>query len=565
MKKAKKLASLLLALVMIFAMATTAFAAGTTSIGSITINSSDTVSVEGKTFNAYKILDLELVGDDGYVYTVPDELKSFYANYFSIDQNAGDFSAQVRDKLAEMTNNSDDLFAFATAALAAAKTAGITPGTATGATGAASVTIGNLPLGYYVVEDVGTATPISALMLQSTAPDVEVTIKASKPSIDKKIVEEDEATTTSNNAAIGDIVNFKVASKVPDMTGYTKYFYVVNDTMSKGLTFNNDEAITVGGTLLTKDNDYTVVSTQNDDGTTSIEIVFKNFIQYKDQKNADIIITYSATINENAVIGKDPNTNEVTLTYSNNPNGSQDGEPDNPDKPKPGDATGETPTSTTYTYVTGMELIKVDPNGNRLIGAEFQITGEKLNKVLVETDVFTEDANGEYWKLKDGSYTTQAPVTDENADGYNADKYESTSTKYAKSTTTTIKTITEAVNATGTVGEDGVLRFDGLAAGAYTITEMKAPDGYNLLAEPISVTITWTAPETGETECTWTATGANIVAPGIAQLEIENNTGTVLPSTGGIGTTIFYVIGGILVIGAAILLVTKKRLSAEKD
>ena len=94
---------------------------------------------------------------------------------------------------------------------------------------------------------------------------------------------------------------------------------------------------------------------------------------------------------------------------------------------------------------------------------------------------------------------------------------------------------------------------------------MKAPDGYNLLAEPISVTITWTAPETGETECTWTATGANIVAPGIAQLEIENNTGTVLPSTGGIGTTIFYVIGGILVIGAAILLVTKKRLSAEKD
>ena len=117
MKKAKKLASLLLALVMIFAMATTAFAAGTTSTGSITINRSNTVSVEGKTFNAYKILDLELVGDDGYVYTVPDELKSFYANYFSIVQNAGDFSAQVRDKLAEMTNNSDDLFAFATACL----------------------------------------------------------------------------------------------------------------------------------------------------------------------------------------------------------------------------------------------------------------------------------------------------------------------------------------------------------------------------------------------------------------------------------------------------------------
>ncbi|MDO4312462.1 MAG: SpaH/EbpB family LPXTG-anchored major pilin [Eubacteriales bacterium] len=560
MKRTKKLVSLLLTLIMVLAMGTSAFAAGET--GSITIKDSSTVSVAGKTFNAYKILDVKLVGD-GYVYTVPADMKGFYANRYGLTGNEGDFDAQVATKI----NEEEDLFAFAAAALAAAKNAGITPSTANADAGAESVTISGLPLGYYVVEDAGAATPISALILDTTNPDVAIEIKADKPGVDKKIdgdKDTDEGTTGDvqyNNAAVGDKVPYKVTSKVPDMTGYTKYYFVVNDTLSKGLTFNDDAAITVGEKTLVKDTDYTVTSTENADGTTSVEIVFTDFIQYKDQTNDAITITYSATVNENAVIGTEGNPNKVTLTYSNNPNVKDNGDPENPDKPKPDSPVGETPESETRTYVTDVELIKVDPQGNRLTGAEFKLEGTKLNTVLVRSDVYTEDADGAYWKLKDGSYTTDDP----NTEGMDQTKYESTTTKYTKSVETTTIEKAENVTYTGTVGADGVLRFEGLAAGTYTITEIKAPDGYNLLKDPITVTIGFTAPASGSTECTWTYTGTDVVnGTNTNHVTITNKAGSELPSTGGMGTTLFYVIGGILVIGAAVLLITKKRMSAEK-
>lgn len=560
MKRTKKLVSLLLTLIMVLAMGTSAFAAGET--GSITIKDSSTVSVAGKTFNAYKILDVKLVGD-GYVYTVPAEMESFYAARYGLTGNEGDFDAQVAAKI----NEEKDMFAFAADALAAAKAAGIAPGTATANADADSVTISGLPLGYYVVEDVGAATPISALILDTTNPDVDIEIKADKPGVDKKIdgdKDTDEGTAGDvqyNNAAVGDKVPYKVTSKVPDMTGYTKYYFVVNDTLSKGLTFNDDVAITVGEKTLVEDTDYTVTSAKNDDGTTSVEIVFKNFIQYKDQTNDAITITYSATVNENAVIGTAGNPNKVTLTYSNNPNVKDDGDPENQDKPTPDSPVGETPESETRTYVTDVELIKVDPQGNRLTGAEFKLEGTKLNTVLVRSDVYTEDANGAYWKLKDGSYTTDDP----NAEGMDQTKYESTTAKYTKSVETTTIEKAENVTYTGTVGADGVLRFEGLAAGTYTITEIKAPDGYNLLKDPITVTIGFTAPASGSTECTWTYTGTDVVnGTNTNQVTIINQAGSELPSTGGMGTTLFYVIGGILVIGAAVLLITKKRMSAEK-
>lgn len=571
MKNMKRIASVLLTLVMLAALAIPAMAAGET--GSITINDAANVSVAGKTFNAYKILDLKMVGTDGYVYTVPAEMKAFYlGRYAGLTGTEGDFDAQVVAKIGE----EKDLFAFAADALAAAKTAGITPGTATAAEKATSVTIENLPLGYYVVEDVGAAKPISALILDTTNPDPSVTIKADKPSIDKNIdgtKDTDDATTGDvkyNNAAVGDSVPYKVTSKVPDMTGYTKYYFVVNDTLSKGLTFNNDVVITVGSKALVKDTDYTVTSPKNDDGTTSVEIVLKNFIQYKadEYKNADITITYSATVNSDAVIGVAGNPNEVKLTYSNNPNVKDDGTPSNPDKPTTDSPIGETPESVTRTYVTDIEIIKVDPEGNRLTGAEFEITGEKTNIVLVTKDVYTVDENGTYWKLKDGSYTTDDPATE----GMDQSKYESTDTKYSKSTVTEEKKTKESVKATGVVGADGVLRFEGLSAGEYTITEIKAPAGYNLLKAPITVTIGFTAPaaDAASTDCTWTYTwtngeqnGNNVTTNNSNTVTVTNQTGTELPSTGGMGTTIFYVVGSILVVGAAVLLITKKRMGAE--
>ena len=562
MKTIKRISCLLLALALMMALSVTAFAEGDT--GSITINDATNVSVAGKTFKAYKILDVKSYTTDTVVYTVPEAMKSFYQTRYKLSGSEADFDAQVVEKI----RNEDELFAFAADALAAAKAAGVTPETATAAADAKSVTIDNLPLGYYVVEDEGTAAPISALILDTTNPDVTLKIKADMPKIDKKIdgAHDTDVSTTGdveyNNAAIGDKVPYKVSSTVPDMTGYTRYYFVVNDTLSKGLSFNNDVAITVGNKTLVKDTDFTVVSTVNDDGTTSVEIVFKNFIQYKTQTGADILITYSATVDEDAVIGPAGNPNKVILTYSNNPNVADEGTPGNPDKPTTGSPVGDTPEKVTRTYVTDLEIIKVDQDGNRLTGAEFKLEGTKLNTVLVSTDVYTENENGTYWKLKDGSYTTDDPA----AEGMDLTKYENTAVKYTKTVETNTITKAQNVSYTGTVGSDGVLRFEGLSAGEYTITEIKAPDGYNLLKDSIKVTIGWTAPASGKTECTWSYTWGNTAdtSSNSNTVTVKNQAGTELPSTGSIGTTIFYVLGSVLLVGAAVLLITKKRMSAEK-
>ena len=556
MKSIKKIASLFMALVVMLSFSVTAFAAGAT--GSITIQSNTDVSVVGKTFRAYKILDVKSYTSDSVVYTVPEALKEFYKTRYSLNGNEGDFDAQVVGKIKEES----DLFAFAAAALAAAKAANVAPGTATAGEGATSVTISELPLGYYVVEDAGAATPISALILDTTNPDVTLEIKADQPGIEKKIDGETDTDDTTeglvdyNNAAIGDKVPYVLTTRVPDMTGYTKYYFVVNDTLSKGLSFNGDVTITLGDTTLKKDTDYTVTATENADGTTSVEIVFKNFIQYKNAEKRNITITYSATVNGQAVIGVAGNPNAVTLTYSNNPNISDSGTTDQPDKPTENSPVGETPEDETRTYVTAIELIKVDPEGNRLTDAEFTVTGQKTNIVLLRKDVFTKAEEGDYWKLKNGTYTTTEP-TEETKAGY-----ESITDRYSKETKVETIRTKENVTATGVVGSDGILRVEGLSAGEYTITEVKAPAGYNLLKTPIVIRIGWSAPAASSTDCSWTVSGVEgaEVIGGLVKVTIENNAGTELPSTGGIGTTIFYVLGGALVLAAVVLLVTRKRM-----
>lgn len=561
MHKLKKTFALLLALALVLSLGITAYAAEQK--GSITIKEAGGVSVEGKTFQAYKVLDLNMVGN-GYVYTVPAELKSFYAGYFELSEALGNFDYQVTQEIAALSG--DDLFAFASAVLSAAKDAGISPASVTGEEGNTSVILSDLPLGYYVVEDTAETTPVSALVLTSTNPNVEVNIKAELPVLDKKIIEDEDRVET-NNAAVGDVVYYEVTSQVPDMTGYTKYFFVLNDTMSPGLTFNQDVAITIGNQTLTAGTDFTVTAEETASGT-EIKIVFKNFISYKDQKGAAITVTYSATINQNAVIGVEGNPNYVKLQYSNNPNKAFICDEENPDKPA--EPVGETPNAEVRTYVTGLKLIKVDPEGKRLTGAEFTITGNKLNKVLVRKDVYTQDENGTYWHLLDGTYTTQDPLTD----GVDQSKYESTTVKYAKESVTEVKETQENVEATAVVGDDGVLRFDGLSAGDYEITELRSPAGYNLLEKPFKITIGWTAPEKVSDPCTWTVSdteakdgfssslesGAQII-DGCIQIQVENKSGTQLPETGGMGTTLFYIVGGLLMTTAIVLLITKKKLA----
>ena len=155
------------------------------------------------------------------------------------------------------------------------------------------------------------------------------------------------------------------------------------------------------------------------------------------------------------------------------------------------------------------------------------------------------------------TYTITAPTED------TADSYDSTETKYEKVTVVDKTTVPAEINATAYVNANGVLTFEGLAAGEYTITELVAPSGYNLLKEPVEVVITGTPTLTG---CAWTVTvdGTKATADGnLWAFNVVNNAGTELPSTGGMGTTIFYVLGGVLMAGAFVLLVVRKRMRAE--
>lgn len=496
----KKVLSVLTALVLVLALAIPAFA------GSITIKPNDKVtSLAGRTFTAYKVLNATRTGDK-IVYSVPDGAKDFMAEKFSIDKDDMAFSYKVAQAIEKLTD--DDRMTFAADVLEAIRTSKIK--NVTEKTGSlndsGNYVISNLDEGYYIVKDSGTETPVSALMLTTT--DEEIVIKADKPSVEKKIdgdKDTDDSTiglVDNNTAAIGDDVPFVITSTVPSTNGYKSYKMIFTDTLSSGLTYNDNSLVvtaTKDGTVetLTKGTDYTVMQ----DG----QVITFKFENVKGWDGKKIDIKYTAKVNNKAVIGTSGNENKVDLEYSNNPTQESSSE--------------KTPEDKTRTFVTEFKLVKVDANDkSKLAGVEFELTGTKLNTVLV-TDA-------------DGNKTVQ--VTEENVK-------------------ITVKT-----------DANGEVKFTGLAAGEYTLTETKPLEGYNILSEPIKITIGWTAPADDNSACTWTYSD-NVDASGnIATITVENQGGAELPSTGGIGTTIFYVVGGLLVVGAAVLLVTRRKVALEK-
>lgn len=562
MKTVKRALALVLALTLLLAMSATVFAAAQTY--SITVkNENESISIIGNTYYAYRIFDATYNGDN-VAYTVNENFTGFM---YTVSDNSYQGEALI-NYLADLADDSAALDAFAKAALDYATTNRIAAAGTVNATGETAVISVDAP-GYYLVAGTATApnnqTVTAACSLTTAKPDAEVNVKADVPSIDKKIVEE-SGKVEANTANIGDKVSYEITSKVPNMKGYTQYFFVMNDTLSKGLTYNDDMVIKVGNTTLTKDTGYTVTADKNANGTTSIEIVFKNFVGYKDRVGADVIVTYSATLNQDASL--DPvagNPNKVQLTYSNNPNVDGNGDPQNPDKPGEGAPTGKTPESETKTYVTGIKLTKVDGKNTNttLTGAKFKIEGTGMKVVLVNKEMYKKSASGAYFMLKTGKYTETVPVTDKNAEGYNADQYDDVNQKYEQVTVVTKDTVSTEINATGYVDKNGVLTFEGLGKGTYTIKEIVAPNGYNLLKDEITITITADAKLTG---CTWIVTDSNSNALSVDsnhlyELTVENNAGAELPSTGGIGTTVFYVLGGLLVVCAGVLLITKRRMN----
>ena len=478
--------------------------------------------------------------------------------------------------------------------------------------------------GYYLVKDIGqeavTAPDAFTKYILQVIGDVNLDAKAEAPSLTKKIVKIDadgnETETTMNDVNVGDSISFKLTFNVPAMYNFSKYIAIVEDIAGDGLTFNNDPVITIGNTTLERGTDYTVVAiTVAEDGTVTegetiaagatiadgqdFRIKFTDLIalqaKYNFNTGDEVLIRYTSTVNEKAFLTMEGNKNEAKLMYSNDPS--------NPENPN-----GETPKSTTVSYAAGVRLKKVAVEGENKIslsGAQFTFSGVSSKKVLTTGFKFVEpieikegsgytlveaDRDKNYYLLKDKTYTSTAPTES------NKDSYEDTDTVYKKVSYSKYEDSTEEKTITAEVDENGILIFNGLGEGKYTITEIKAPDGYNLLPDPIYVEIEFdpiAKDENGENKVDdagnpvmaetpkWNAYRINAdgsrqkdddgndikiasVEDNMFELEVVNQSGAQLPSTGGIGTTIFYVLGGILVVGAGIMLVVKKRMSSEK-
>lgn len=540
MKATKRIFSVFLTCVLAFTMA---FAMGlTASAADYTITINKPAGDIDRTYEAYQIFQGNLDGNtlsdiewgtgiDGAAFLT--ELKK-NASFTSCTD-----AKTVAEKLAAFTNDSDEAVAFA-------KLAGKFLTTATATSSSGKITV---PAGYYLLKDVTTVTDDAlSLNILKVVKDVTVNPKADHPTVDKKIGTDISTGVAANEATIGDKVPFVIASKVPQMQGYTKYFFVLNDSMTAGLTYNKDVAIKIGTTTLAAD----AYDVTYDDTANTMKIVIKDFIQYKSEAGKDIVVTYSATLNEKADLTQAGNKNTVKLTYSNNPNVDYKGD----NEPDTTDPVGVTPEHVTVTYSTKLQLTKVDgaDHNVKLEGVEFQITGTSIKTAVSKGEYFKQDAAGTYYQLKDGTFTEIDPTAETES------KYVSTSVKYAKVTDTTEQTKMQKVTASGTTDANGLITFEGLGAGTYYITELKTLGGYNLLTAPITVTITATPSETG---CGWTVSSNATFEDDMVKLTVENNKGSVLPITGGIGTTIFYVIGGLLVCGAAVMAITKKKLSVE--
>lgn len=431
--------------------------------------------------------------------------------------------------------------------------------------------------GWYLILDETDLTSSTDVKVKSSnilevVGKTDMKAKHNLPTLDKKITSNNQNSDGSaNHAAIGDTVAYEIDIKVPDVRGYDKYFYVVEDTLSAGLTYTADSlAVTIGNPATTVDPDTDGPSGEEDSGDyyvvqngTSIKVVFKDAATYFKNKKVDdpIKITYSAVLNENAVIGDTGNPNKAKLVYSNDPSveGNGKNEPGKPDEPGANAPTGETPEDTVKTFTTAIKIKKVDQSGNPLTGATFKLSGTGINKVKVESgDSFNEDANGTYWKLKNGTYTETDPATLADTSAY-----EDTTTKYKKSKLETATKSGEDTNVsvTATVDENGFLTFSGLDAGDYKLEETAAPTGYNGAAA-----IDFTISANVDATPVFSSNNAKVALNSDNMFEtiVENRYGAQLPSTGGVGTKLFYLFGSAFVIGASTFIVTKKRVGTNK-
>lgn len=510
-KKAAALFALVAVVLAGVVAATPAYAVGA---GKLTVTSSD-AGLNGAKVDAWKMFDAKKSGDSTYTFTVVEGWKGFFEQagegYPGFSATDPDFNAKAADYVRNLgQNNSADVTAFAKKAAAWAKANG-NPGQVTAATAAKSdnqyvATFDGLELGYYLVKpyaSVDTSTRgTDAMLISVVDANASIDLKNSYPTVEKKV----DTDKKGNGAQVGDKVTFTLTSKVPNTSEFDKYTFQLVDTLSEGLTFNDDSNIVVkvGTTTLTRaTNEVTGDYTLTQDGQT---VTFDLSGKIKDLTAGEVItVTYTATLNEKAVQnfqdGKQDNTNSAKVVYTNGPSENNKGE--------------STP-SETHTYTFGFDLKKVDGDSNELAGAKFQLQRK--------------GANGQYSIVKLVAVTS---------DGI-------TSYRPAKSDTETSATDTVTTPA------DGIIKFTGLDDGAYKLVETEAPKDYNKAADT-EFTIKANYNEDG-TLGTWSI---DKVTDGT--MTIVNRKGTLLPSTGGMGTIVFTVAGAAVVIAGVAWTIARRR------
>lgn len=591
MQSFKRISALILSVIFVFAMMFTA------SAYDIVLESDATTPTEGHVYDIYQIFRGTLA--EGVLVDI-----KYGANYLPDGKTTDDaVASDVIDQIG------DDARAFAKKLLNEQLITG-EPVAVLSAEN--DWTAKDLEAGYYLVneqygEDVPAGQTISAYIVK-VLDDVKMTPKSGITSIDKII-------SGDNNSIDGDITldgkfdNVSVGTNVqflltaPVLTNAKDFdfcYFIINDTLCPGFTFNNDISVTIGGEPAVLNEDYTVFTGDEADGYTFRVAL----LDARSHSGQDVEIRYSAELNDKAVIGElDGNPNEADLFYSNNPNFDY-ANTHTGGKPSIGQNVplGETVKVYTRTYTTGIKVVKVDENGNALKGAKFELKGENVTKVIVKREVFTESENGIYWLLNNGFYTKDAPLTEakyvvktDNRDsGYvldgeayrvatndeladesvtlytmiepNSNLYNDIYTKYEKTVEPTYVDVRTDKKIEAEVGENGVIIFEGLGEGTYTVTETVTPAGYNTI-KAFDVVVSWEAPEAGSDDCKWTVSAFDDGKPlsineeGVFELTVVNHSGIKLPDTGGIGTTIFYIVGGVLVACAVVLLVTRRRMN----
>ena len=448
----KKVFAAAAAIATVFGLAATTVAtANAADNATLTVSTTD-AKFAGKTVNAYKMFSATVSGDGKAVsYTLTDEWKPFFKNSVGLtgvtDENVND---KANDYVSKLTGN--DLVAFATKAsnwaqtttnhITANATATVSKNAATD--GKYTATFTGLDYGYYVVAVPGAtlanASGQYATLVSVGSANVNASIKGDLPTVDKK-VQVDGTGKDATDAKIGDTLTFTLTSTIPDMSAYDTYTFNFKDTLSKGLTFGQVNSVKVGDTTLTKDTDYTVSTSKDSQNNTLLTVAMKDF-KTKQQANAGkkITVTYTATLNKDAVVGGHGNTNSATIQYSNNPSTG---------------GTGESEPSKVRVFTYGFTVDKYTGDeytdgAARLAGAEFTLAPKN-------------GAPMSFVQVNAGSATANAVY------------------RVAKADDTGATTII-------TTPQSGKVDFQGLKNGEYTLTETEAPAGYNKLARDIGVT-----------------------------------------------------------------------------